>query len=30
VLRVLQFNPDLPEAKSLLRDLSRSAPQCGH
>jgi len=28
VLRVLEFNPDLPEAKSLLRHLNGSAPKC--
>jgi len=28
VLRVLEFNPDLPEAKSLLQRLNGSAPNC--
>ena len=28
VLRVLEFNPDLPEAKSLLQQLNRDAPKC--
>jgi len=28
VLRVLEFNPDLPEAKSLLQHLNASAPKC--
>ncbi len=28
VLRVLEFNPDLPEAKSLLQRLNGSAPKC--
>ena len=26
--RVLQFNPDLPEAKALLRQLNGSVPKC--
>jgi tetratricopeptide (TPR) repeat protein len=28
VLRVLEFNPDLPEAKNLLQGLKGSAPKC--
>src|SRR5208282_1885997 len=28
VLRVLEFNPDLREAKNLLRNLNGSAPKC--
>lgn len=28
VLRVLEFNPDLPEAKNLLQHLSGSPPKC--
>jgi len=28
VLRVLEFNPDLPEAKNLLQHLSRPSPNC--
>ena len=28
VLRVLEFNPDLPEAKNLLQHLSGSVPKC--
>jgi Tetratricopeptide repeat/Cytochrome c554 and c-prime len=28
VLRVLEFNPDLPEAKNLLRQLNESPPKC--
>ena len=28
VLRVLEFNPDLPEAKNLLQHLNGSAPKC--
>ena len=28
VLRVLEFNPDLPEAKRLLQRLNGSAPKC--
>jgi len=30
VLRVLEFNPDLPEAKNLLRGLNASPANCGH
>ncbi len=30
VLRVLEFNPDLPEAKNLLQDLNASPTNCGH
>ena len=30
VLRVLEFNPDLPEAKTLLQGLNGSPPKCGH
>lgn len=30
VLRVLEFNPDLPEAKNLLQRLNGSAPTCEH
>jgi hypothetical protein len=26
--RVLQFNPDLPEAKALMRSLSADPPKC--
>ncbi|MFZ0685291.1 MAG: tetratricopeptide repeat protein [Terriglobales bacterium] len=29
VLRVLQFDPDLPEAKSMMKSLNSSAPKCG-
>jgi hypothetical protein len=28
VLRVLEFNPDLPEAKNLLRNLNGSPQKC--
>jgi Flp pilus assembly protein TadD len=28
-LRVLEFNPDLPQAKNLLRELSTDHPNCG-
>jgi tetratricopeptide (TPR) repeat protein len=28
--RVLQFNPDLPEAKALMRSLSADPPKCAH
>jgi hypothetical protein len=28
-LRVLEFNPDLPEAKTLMRQLSAEHPKCG-
>jgi hypothetical protein len=28
VLRVLEFNPDLPEAKNLLQRLNSSVPKC--
>jgi len=28
VLRVLEFNPDLPEAKNLLQHLNGSSPKC--
>ena len=28
VLRVLEFNPDLPEAKNLLQELNGRAPKC--
>ena len=28
VLRVLEFNPDLPEAKTLLQRLNNGAPKC--
>ena len=30
VLRVLEFNPDLPEAKNLLQGLNADPPYCGH
>jgi Tetratricopeptide repeat/Cytochrome c554 and c-prime len=30
VLRVLEFNPDLPEAKNVLQGLNGSAPKCEH
>jgi tetratricopeptide (TPR) repeat protein len=30
VLRVLEFDPDLPEAKNLLQRLNSSAPKCEH
>ncbi len=30
VLRVLEFNPDLPEAKTLLQGLNGNPPKCGH
>jgi tetratricopeptide (TPR) repeat protein len=30
VLRVLEFNPDLPEAKNLLQRLNGSTPKCEH
>jgi hypothetical protein len=30
VLRVLEFNPDLPEARNLLRGLNATPPNCGH
>ena len=28
VLRVLEFNPDLPEAKNLLQRLNSGSPKC--
>jgi hypothetical protein len=29
VTRVLQFNPDLPQAKVLMKQLNSETPNCG-